>query len=56
MLMLSFGDLWRPYVTNVCFEEKYIIGYVTNEMWKKTPQFCLIMRAKDLFMKIKDIF
>ena len=36
-------------------KKKCIIGYVANEMWKMTPQFCLIMRAKDLFMKIKDI-
>ena len=32
-----------------------MFGLVTYEIWKETPQFETIMRAKDSFLKIKDL-
>ena len=55
MLMVSFGDKWQPYATNVCFEEKLVISLVSYEMWKETPQFGTTMRANDSIWKIKDL-
>ena len=31
-----------------------MIGLVSYEMWKETPQFESNMRVKDTFLKIKD--
>jgi len=31
-----------------------LIGYVLYEMWKETPSICMVMRVKNLDMKIKD--
>ena len=36
-------------------KEKLMIDLVPYEMWKETPQFETIMRAKDSISKIKDI-
>ena len=36
-------------------KEKSMIGLVSYEMWKETPQFESIMHAKDLISKIKDL-
>ena len=36
-------------------KEKSMIGLVSYEMWKETPQFETIMRAKDSISKIKDL-
>ena len=36
-------------------KEISLIGLVTYEIWKETPQFETIMRAKDSFLKIKDL-
>ena len=35
--------------------EKSMIGLVSYEIWKETPQFETIMRAKDKISKIKDL-
>ena len=32
-----------------------MISLVSYEMWKETPQFRIIMRAKDSILKIKDL-
>jgi len=32
-----------------------MIGLVSYEMWKETPKFETIMRAKDSISKIKDL-
>ena len=32
-----------------------MIGLVSYEMWKETPQFGTIMRAKDSILNIKDL-
>ena len=36
-------------------KEKSMIGLVSYEIWKETPQFETIMRAKDSISKIKDL-
>ena len=36
-------------------KEKLMIDLVPYEMWKETPQFETIMRAKDSISKIKDL-
>ena len=35
-------------------KEKLVVSLVSYEMWKKTPQFGTIMRAKDSILKVKD--
>ena len=55
MLMVSFGDLWQPYVTNVCFKGK--LNNWISLIWnmKGDPSFETIMRTKDSISKIKDL-
>ena len=36
-------------------KEKLAISLVSYEMWKETPQFGTIMRAKDSILKIMDL-
>jgi len=36
-------------------KEISIIDYVTYEMWKGDPSICMILRAKYLNMKTKDL-
>ena len=36
-------------------KEKFVISLVSYKMWKETPQFETIMRAKDSIWKIKDL-
>ena len=37
-------------------KEKSMIGLVSYEIWKETPQFETIMRAKDSISKIKELY
>ena len=44
----------RMRLTSV-LKEKSMTGLVSYEIWKETPQFETIMRAKDSIWKIKDL-